>query len=147
MADNRVSNGDQTIVPYLILHDVAGFMEFACSIFGGVEVERMTDPDGRIMHAEIRIGSSLLMMGSAGEKWPAQPAGMYIYVADVDALYHKAIAAGASSVHEPMDMFYGHRSAGVLDPYGNTWWLAKEIESLTEEELKRRHAEHAAASN
>jgi PhnB protein len=107
-------------------------------VFDAEEFERLAAPGGRIGHAEVRIGDSVVMMGDArGEHAPMQ-AMLYVYVDDVDATYQRALAAGAATVQPPTDQFYGDRSGGVKDAFGNMWWIATRIENLTPEELKRR---------
>ena len=89
-------------------------------------------------HAEVRIGDSMVMMGEASDAWKPMPSALYLYVADVDVAYRRALAAGGTSTMEPMDQFYGDRSGGVKDPAGNIWWIATRVENLSREELERR---------
>ena len=98
-------------------------------------------PDGRVMHAQVRIGDSPIMMGQAREEWPAMPACIYLYVEDADAGYEKALAAGATSLEVPRDEFYGDRHGSVRDSQGNIWWIATHIEDVSPEEIERRAAE------
>jgi uncharacterized glyoxalase superfamily protein PhnB len=95
-------------------------------------------PDGKVMHASLKIGDSMLMLGGAGDQWPAMPATVYVYVPDVDAAYKRALQAGAKSLREPQDQFYGDRTGGVADDQGNQWWIGTQIEVVSEEELQRR---------
>lgn len=141
MSEKIVPEGYNTVMPYIMVKDVAKLLDFLKVVFDAVEMERMSMPDGSVGHAEARIGDSVLMMGGAREEWPESPAGLYIYVSDTDATYNKAIAAGAESVMEPADQFYGDRNAGVKDPFGNTWWIATRKENLSQEELQKRHEE------
>ena len=92
------------------------------------------------MHAEVRIGDLLVMMGEAGAHHPAQPGMLYLYVADVDGTYARALAAGAVEVQPPTDQFYGDRSGSVRDPAGNSWWIASHIEDVPAAELAARAA-------
>jgi hypothetical protein len=87
-------------------------------------------PDGSIAHAQVQIGSSAVMVGGARDEWKALPMFMHLYVPDADAVYAQAIAAGATSMQEPMDEFYGDRTSGVKDPFGNLWWLATHQEDV-----------------
>jgi len=130
--------GHHTVNPYLIIPDPAGFLAFAAEVFGATEIERLETPDGAIRHAEALLGDSLVMMGQASAEWPAQTAGLYVYVDDTDAAYEKALAAGATSILAPADQPYGHRNAGVRDANGITWWIATYVEAVPVEELKRR---------
>jgi uncharacterized glyoxalase superfamily protein PhnB len=98
-------------------------------------------PDGSIMHASLKIGNSMLMLADVSEHAKATSVMLYLYVPDVDATYQRAIKAGATSVMEPSDQFYGDRSGGVRDFAGNTWFFGTHIEDVTPDELKRRSAE------
>lgn len=130
-----------TITPFLMLSNIGKLIEFMKAAFDATEIERVTLPDGNIMHAEMKIGDSIIMMGEVSEDKPQLPAGMYLYVKDVDATYKQALAAGAESMGEPEDQFWGDRVAGVRDNHGNMWWLATRKEELTQEEINRRAAE------
>lgn len=100
------------------------------------------DPGGgRIAHAQVTIGDSVVMMAQANEQWPSLPAAIYIYVPDVDVAYKRALAAGAASVMQPADQFYGDRNVGVKDSNGVQWWMATHIEDVSSEELERRATE------
>ena len=113
--------GYRSVAPYLVVRDVPGLVDFLVRVFGGVEVERSTLPDGTVLHAEVRIGDSIVMMGAArGESEPTRTA-LYVYVPDADAVHHAALAAGATSLRAPANQFYGDRCAGVRDPFGNDW--------------------------
>jgi PhnB protein len=101
----------------------------------------MPMPDGSIMHAEVKIGDSMVMMGEASEKWKAMPCAIYLYVNDADAAYKRALKAGATSTMEPSDQFYGDRQSGVKDPSDNTWWIATHKEDVSSDELKKRAQE------
>jgi uncharacterized glyoxalase superfamily protein PhnB len=101
---------------------------------------------GAVAHAEARIGDSMVMMGDAHGDQEPLTSGLYLYVEDVDRVYTKAIEAGATSIREPADQFYGDRNAGVIGPCGNHWWIATHVEDLTEEEIARRAAEHEPES-
>jgi len=98
----------------------------------------MRDSSGKIQHAEVKVGNSMLMLGGARGEWTARPGNFYLYVEDVDAVYKKAIAAGGKSISEPANQFYGDRHGGVTDSQGNGWWIATHIEDVSPEELERR---------
>jgi PhnB protein len=106
--------------------------------FGGKEILRHTAPDGRLAHAEVRIGDSVVMIGEPGDDTAARPANLFLYVTNADATYKRAIQAGAQSQAEPADQFYGERMGGVRDPFGNIWWIATHIEDVSPEEVQRR---------
>ncbi len=132
----------QTVTPYLIIPGVARFIEFARQALDAQEIgQRAAAPDGRIMHAEVRIGESVIMMGEPMGEWQPMAGSFYMYVPDVDAAYRRALDAGATSLREPADQFYGDRSGGVKDPCGNVWWLATHKEDVSHEELQRRMRE------
>jgi PhnB protein len=143
MNDNPIPEGFHTVTPYLIVPDVSAELDFIERALGGVVTERVPTPDGTLMHGEVRIGNSMVMLGQANEHHPPLPCMLYLYVADVDAAYRQAVDAGAESLREPVDEFYGDRTAGVGDAAGVQWWLATRIETLSSEELARRGAEFA----
>ena len=98
----------------------------------------MLQPDGSIGHTEMRIGDSMVMLGEARDQWKAMPTTLYLYLENVDAVYARALAAGATPVSEPKNQFYGDRSGAVQDMCGNFWWMATHVEDVSEEEMKRR---------
>ena len=130
--------GYHTVTPYLVVEDIEALIAFLKDAFGAEEHERVPGPDGVTRHAEVRIGDSVVMMGAAQEGYPPMPAALYMYVEDTDASYASALGAGADSIMEPADQFYGDRNAGVRDSQGNTWWIATRVEDLTREELRKR---------
>jgi PhnB protein len=133
-----------TITPYLIVHDVEGLMEFLERALDAREIERLEAPGGSIVHAEMRIGDSVVMMAEANEQNPPRPAMLHLYLEDADAAYGRALEAGATSLREPEDQFYGDRTAGVKDRFGNQWWLATHVEDVTPEEMHHRFSAMAA---
>ena len=138
MAVKPIPDGYHTITPYLTVQGAAKLIDFLKQAFDAQEIERMLQPDGTIRHAEVRIGDSVVMMtDSQGERKP-MPSGIYLYVTDTDAVYKRAFQAGAVSMMELADQFYGDRSAGVQDPCGNQWWIATHKEDVPLEELKKR---------
>lgn len=138
MAVKPRPDGFHTVTPYLVVDGAARVIDFATAAFDAQEVLRLDAPGGRIGHAELRIGDSLVMLGDAhGEHQPMQ-AMLHLYVDDVDATYQRALAAGATAVQAPVDQFYGDRSGGVRDACGNLWWIATHIEDVPPDELNRR---------
>ncbi len=146
MAINPIPDGYHTLTPYLVVPGVAKLIDFLKQTFEAVEIERHARPDGAIMHAEVRIGDSIVMMGEPTGQWGAKPAMIYVYVKDVDATYKRALEAGATSLQEPANQFYGDRNGGVQDPSGNQWWIATHVEDVSREELEKRAAAHAQAA-
>ena len=121
----NIPTGHQTVMPYLIIENVADFIHFAVDIFGAEELSKhLREGTNEIMHAEIKIGTSVIMMGQASDQWGVSNAGLFIYVNNIDALYNEALAKGATAIYPPDDKDYG-RSAGIVDPFGNTWWLTQ----------------------
>jgi PhnB protein len=117
----------RTLTPYLVVPDADVELAFLKSAFGATEAMCHRNPDGTVMHAEIIVGDSLVMLGQAGDQWKALNAALYVWVDDVDATYSKALAAGASSQSAPEDKPYGHRNAGVVDRNGITWWIGSPV--------------------
>lgn len=132
-------DGYHTITPYAIVEDPASTIDFLTGVLEGELTEKMLDGE-RIMHAEVKVGDSIIMLGGSNDDFPPAPMMGYVYIADVDAVYQAAIDAGARSVQEPEDQFYGDRTAGVVDGQGNTWWLSTRIEDLSSAEMQRRAA-------
>jgi uncharacterized glyoxalase superfamily protein PhnB len=120
--------GYSTVSPYLIVDDAAGTIAFLEAVLGAVELRRFANADGRVMHAEVRLGEAVIMLADAGKGWPAVPAHVHVYVPDVDAAYGLALDAGATTVQEPAKGADEDRRAGVIDPGGTTWWIATRVE-------------------
>lgn len=144
MAVKPIPDQYHSVQPYLLVNDAEGLIGFIKSTFGAEEALRMPQPDGRIGHAEMRIGDSIVMLADAstaeGSGEP-MPATVMTYVEDADATYRRALEAGATSLREPADQFYGDRSAGVEDPFGNRWWFHTHVEDVSPEEAARRAQE------
>jgi PhnB protein len=130
--------GFHTVTPYLAVPDAEALIDFVVKVFDAKEREVIRQPDGRIRHAEVQIGDSIIMLGSTSSTFGTATATLYIYVDDADARYQKALDAGATSISEPADQFYGDRHAGVKDPNEITWWVATHFEDVPPEELARR---------
>jgi PhnB protein len=146
-AKKAVPEGYHTITPQLTLDNAAQAIEWYKKALGAEELMRSAGPDGKIMHAELRIGDSRIMvndpmMGGKGPKAVGgSPASLWLYVEDCDALFNRAVAAGAQ-VRMPMaDQFWGDRCGGIADPQGYTWSIATHKEDLTQEEMQRRSQE------
>jgi len=139
MTAKPVPDGYHTVTPYLTVHNAAKVIEFLKQGFGAQTThEPFKRPDGKIMHAEIKIGDSRIMLGEENEMAKATPSTLYVYVPNVDATHQQAVKAGGKSVAEPTDMFYGDRCGAVKDPSGNTWSIATHKEDLTTDELAKR---------
>jgi len=118
----NIPEGYQQVMPYLIIENAAAFIEFTKKVFGAAERFKTMRDEHIIMHAEISIGESVIMMADATDKYSVQNAGLFIYVDDCDTVFQKALDNGATTVMEPADQSYG-RSGGAKDAFGNTWWI------------------------
>jgi len=141
MAVKPIPEGYQTVTPYLTIEHPEAVMDFLTKAFDGREVYAMRNDKGEVQHAEMKVGTSMLMLGRARGDWHARPGNFYMYVEDCDALYKKALAAGAKSLAEPADQFYGDRHGGVTDSEGNNWWIGTHVEDVSGDELNRRARE------
>ena len=138
MAVKPIPEGYHSVTPYLAVEGATQLLDFVKRAFDAQELHRSVRPDGTLWHAEVRIGDSMVMMAEAADPWKPMPSTLHLYVDDTDATYRRAIAAGATSLMEPADQFYGNRSGGVQDPVGNLWWIATHIEDVSPEEMTRR---------
>jgi uncharacterized glyoxalase superfamily protein PhnB len=138
MAVKPIPDGYHTVTPYLTVDNPAEVIDFLKKAFDAQEVFAMRDEQGNVRHAEVKVGSSVLMLGGSHDQWKARPGNFYLYVENADAMYKKALAAGGKSISEPADQFYGDRHGGVTDSQGNNWWIATHIEDVSPEELERR---------
>jgi PhnB protein len=145
MAVKAIPEGYRTVTPYLIVEDAPGLIEFMKRGLGATERMRMGAPDGKIGHAEMQVGDSVIMLSSAMGEFKPTTTMLHLYVEDADAMYRKALDAGATSVQEPKDQFYGDRSAGVRDAFGNQWYVATHVEDVSPEEMEKRMAAMAGA--
>lgn len=136
-----VPEGYHTLTPHLIVQGAPKLLDFLKQAFDAKEKYSLTGPNGAIMHAEVKIGDSMVMIGEAMGEWKAMPASIALYTDNADALYKRALEAGATSIREPADQFYGDRSGGVKDPAGNHWWIATHIEDVSPDELRKRAEE------
>jgi PhnB protein len=140
MSVQPIPAGYHTVTPFLNVKGTAALIEFLQQAFDARVKERIDGPAGTIMHAEVVIGDSVIMMGDPTGDCPQTVSSFYLYVADADATYRQALAAGATSVMEPADQFWGDRQGGVKDRFGNQWWMATRVEDVSPEELQRRLA-------
>jgi PhnB protein len=148
MAVKPIPDGYHSVTPYLILDNASKAIEFYKKVFDATELVRMPGPGGAIMHAEIKIGDSVVMLAdesaAMGQKsaksMGGSPMGIMVYVTEVDKTYQKAIAAGGTVDRPVKDQFYGDRSGSVLDPFGYKWNIGTHIEDVSPEEMKKRMA-------
>lgn len=134
-----------TVTPYLIVDGAERLLAFIVDVLGGTEMMRLPGPDGRLGHAEVRVGDSVLMLADIPPSGEATTAMLHLYVADSEATYKRALAAGATSLREPTNEFYGDRISGVQDALGNKWYFATHFEDVSDDEMARRAAELAQA--
>jgi PhnB protein len=148
-AKSHVPSGFHTATPYLIVKDGAAALEYYRRAFGATELSRHADPEGKVRHAEFRIGDSPFMLSEENADFPdwqspqsrgGTPVHLYLYVEDCDAVFGRAIAAGARELLPVQDQFYGDRSGGLTDPFGHVWYVATHKEDLSSEEIAARAA-------
>lgn len=148
-AKKPIPDGYHTLTPHMVLKDAAKAIEFYKKAFGAVEMGRMPGPDGKIMHAEIKIGNSPVMLCDEFPEMGAMSAEtigkvstyFFLYVGDVDAAFKKAVDAGCVGELEPTDMFWGDRYSKLVDPFGYKWSIGSRIEDLSPEEIAERGKE------
>jgi len=140
MAVKPIPEGYSTYTPYYVVEGAAEFIDFLKKAFGAEETLRMPAPGNRIGHAEVRIGDSMVMLADENPEHGKRQMNGVLYVSDVDAVFKKAVAAGAKGSRQPENMFYGDRIGSVTDRWGNTWSIATHIEDVAPEEMKRRMA-------
>lgn len=143
-----IPEGASAVTPYLIEGKAADMIDFYKKVFGAVETMRLDQPDGRVGHAELKINGATIMladefpeMGILSPKslgGARSPVSIHLYVENVDDVYKRALAAGATSLREPADQFYGDRNAQVKDPSGHCWDLSTHIEDVSSEEMQKR---------
>lgn len=146
MTTKPIPDGYRTATPYLIVKGAADAIEFYKRAFGATEMLRMADPQGRVGHAEIKIGDSVIMLAdehpSMGYRSPRSLGGssvsILLYLEDVDGVFERAVKAGAKAQRPVMDQFYGDRSGTLEDPFGHVWTIATHVEDVEPEEMKRR---------
>ncbi len=143
-----IPEGYHTVTPYLIIRNAASAIDFYKKAFGAIELFRMPQPDGKIGHAEIKIGDSPIMLSDEhpdlGYKSPqtlgGSPVSILLYVDDVDSVFNQAIAAGGKIDKPVEDKFYGDRSGSLTDPFGHLWHIATHTEDVSPEEMEKRAA-------
>ena len=146
MSVSHIPAGYHTVTPYLVVNGGAKALEFYRRAFGATETTKLMMPDGRLGHAEIRLGDSVIMLsdefpefgGKAPPTLGGTPVCIHLYVEDVDAFFKRALAAGAKERKPIVDQFYGDRSGQLEDPFGHLWWVATHKEDVAPEELQKR---------
>jgi len=138
MPVNYIPEGYHTVTPTIIVKGAARLHEFLKSVFDAKVLISVPGPNNTIAHSEVQIGDSRLMVADASPMFSAQSSSFYLYVPDCDAVYKRALAAGAKSEREPKDQFYGDRNGSVVDEWGNRWAMGTHVEDVSNEELDRR---------
>lgn len=139
MAVKPIPDGYHTVTPFVSVKGAGKLIDFLKQAFGADEIMRMPGPGGEVMHAEVNIGNSRLMVSEPMQGEPTR-SSFYLYVNDADAMYKRAIKAGATSVREPTNEFWGDRAAMVRDAFGNNWSVATHVEDVPAQELSKRMA-------
>lgn len=154
MTVKPIPDGYATVAPYLTVHDAAGAIAFYQQAFGATELMRLAAPSGKLAHAEIKIGNSLIMLsdefpemgGRSAQALGGTPVTLMVYVEDVDTIFRQAIAAGATEVRPVENQFYGDRAGTLSDPFGHMWTIASHVEDVSMEEVNARFSAMAGAS-
>ncbi|HEV3040522.1 MAG TPA: VOC family protein [Candidatus Angelobacter sp.] len=144
----HIPQGYNTVMPYLIVKGAAQAIDYYKKVFGATEVMRMEQPGGKIGHAELKIGNSVIMLAdenpNMGQGYAsaatigASPVSLYVYLPDVDRVVERAVAAGAKTLKPVQDQFYGDRSGFIQDPFGHLWGVATHVEDVSPEEMAER---------
>jgi uncharacterized glyoxalase superfamily protein PhnB len=148
-----IPDGFHSITPGLVVRDGAKALEFYKTAFGAEVISQLPTPDGKLMHAEFRIGNSIVMLGEECPDWGVvgpetlggSPVSLNVYVEDCDAVFNRAVEAGAAVKMPVADMFWGDRYGKVTDPFGHSWGILTHVKDLTEDEIKVAAAEAMAA--
>lgn len=127
MSSSHKPQGYPTVSPYLIVNGAARTIQFMLDVFDAVELRRFPHADGRLMHAEVRLDDSVIMLADPAPEWPPTGGQLHVYVRDVDATYRRALAAGGTSVQEPVKKADEDKRGGVKDPGGTTYWIATRV--------------------
>jgi PhnB protein len=141
-----IPDGYHSVTPYLFVKGALQAIDFYKNVFGATEILRVPGPDGRVMHAEVKIGDSIVMLADENPRQGVMSpqtiggysVGMHLYVENVDAVYQKAVESGAIALRPIKDQFYGDRSGSLLDPFGHMWSVATHMEDVSPEELSKR---------
>lgn len=128
MSSSHKPRGYTTVSPYLVVDGASRTIEFLVRVFDAAELRRFPDSTGKLMHAEVRIDDTVVMIADGGAGWPPIPSHVHVYVSDVDATYRRALEAGATSVQEPVKKGDEDKRGGVKDSGGTTWWIATKVE-------------------
>ena len=145
---SAIPKGYHNVIPYIIVNNAAQAIEFYKKAFGAKEVMRFDRPDGKVGHAEIKIGDTIIMLADespemqalAPKAYGGSPVSLLLYIEDVDAVFKKAISLGATEKRPLENMFYGDRTGSLIDPFGHIWYVSTHIEDVSQEEVRKRVA-------
>jgi len=140
MGVKAIPDGYHSVTPYLMVTGASQFITFMAAVFDAKVTVQLLQADGTPGHTELQVGDSLIMLSEANADRPATPIMLHIYVEDVDAAFERAVKAGGKVVAAPANQFYGDRSGGIIEPSGNTIWIATHVEDVAPAELHRRAA-------
>ena len=149
-----IPEGYHTATPYLICNGAAEAIEFYKKVFGATEIMRMPMPGGKLGHAEVRIGDSVIMLADENpqhgvyspQHYGGTPVSVLLYVEKVDAIFNQAVSAGAKAVRPPQDMFYGDRTSTITDPFGHSWYIHTHVKDVSPEEMRKAMEQMASTS-
>lgn len=130
--------GYTTVAPWVVTDDTGAFLDFVTEVLGGEELARVPTEDGLTGHAEIRVGDTIVLAFDRHADWPAMPSLLRVFVADADAAFSRAVAAGGRVVTAVADSAFGQRGGRIKDPFGNIWWVVSCVEEVSEDEMWRR---------
>lgn len=139
--DTAAPAGYTTVAPWVVTDDTGAFLDFVTAAFGGEEIGRVATEDGSIGHGEIRVGDTVVLAFDRRPEWPVMPSLLRVFVADVDAVFARAVTAGAEVVTVLSNSAFGQRGGRVKDPFGNIWWVVAHVEDVAEDEVWRRMGE------
>ncbi len=145
MSVNYIPEGYHSVTPLISVKGASRLIDFMKKAFGATEIYSFPSPDGTIMHAEMKIGDSIIMVGEAMKGASTMPCSLYLYVQHVDSTYRNSVDAGGETIDGPNDMFWGDRVASIKDFAGNKWMMATHVEDVSAEELERRAQQAMAA--
>lgn len=133
-----VPEGYTTVAPWVVTDDTGAFLDFVAEAFEGEELARVVTEDGLVGHGEIRVGDTVVLAFDRRPEWPVMPSLLRVFVADADAAFARAVAAGGQVVTELSDSAFGQRGGRVKDPFGNIWWVVSHVEDVPEDEMWKR---------
>ncbi|GAA3381801.1 VOC family protein [Cryptosporangium minutisporangium] len=139
--------GYTTVAPWVVTDDTGAFLEFVTAAFGGTELGRVTTEDGLVGHGEIRVGDTVVLAFDRRADWPVMPSLLRVFVADADAAFASALAAGGTVVTALANDAFGMRGGRIKDPFGNIWWVSSKIEDVPEDEMWKRLGQPAYAES